>query len=370
MSLTKDRLAACQERLDDSDVLVLFPSQNLHYLTGFNEPAGERPFFLFVFGRTDGIFLVPDLYETQIREETSVSDVRPYGDDENPYDIVNQIANGIENQKGQLYLDDTMWAQFARELRTAFSKPDYRLASEVLSPLRSLKDETEIDALARAATITDEVVEEVRLLGEDVVGMTERDLADWIASKLESKGGNGVLSGPLVASGPNGAKPHHQHSERVIESGEPVVLDFGTRVDGYPSDQTRTLVFGRKPNDYIQEVHDIVREAQTRALEAVEPGVSAERIDQIARDHIDASGYGNEFIHRTGHGIGLDIHEKPYIVDGNSRKLESGMVFSVEPGIYLPGEFGVRIEDIVVVTDDGVDRLNQTSRGWHTSRNQ
>jgi Xaa-Pro aminopeptidase len=143
-----------------------------------------------------------------------------------------------------------------------------------------------------------------------------------------------------------------------------VVLDFGTRVDHYPSDQTRTLVFGGDPGEQYREVHEVVREAQQAGVEAAGPGVTAGAVDAAARAVIEDAGYGEQFIHRTGHGVGLDVHEEPYIVSGSERVLEPGMVFSVEPGIYLPGEFGVRIEDLVVVTEEGCERLNDTDRGW------
>jgi len=260
-----------------------------------------------------------------------------------------------------------MWTQFTLDLQAAVPDADYHLASKLLAPLRARKDAAEIDAMTRAATTTDEVVREVRALGDDVVGMTEEELLNWISGRFEAKGTDGALPGSLVSSGPNGAKPHHSAGDRVIEDGDPVVLDFGTRVDGYPSDQTRTLVFGRDPGERYRRVHQVVRDAQAKAVEAVEPGVTAGYIDRIAREVIDAAGFGDAFVHRTGHGIGLDIHEAPYVVAGNERELEPGMVFTVEPGIYLPGEFGVRIEDVVVVTDHGVERLNETDRGWRTN---
>jgi Xaa-Pro aminopeptidase len=233
----------------------------------------------------------------------------------------------------------------------------------VLAPLRRVKDDAEIDALRRAGRVADRVVDEIRALGSDVAGMTEDALAAEIESRLAAAGGDGVSFEPIVGSGPNGAKPHHAHGDRVVEAGDPVVLDFGARVDGYPSDQTRTLVFGGSPPAEFGRVHDVVREAQEAAVRAVEPGATADAVDRAARDVIE---YGDRFIHRTGHGVGLDVHEEPYIVAGNDLELEPGMVFSVEPGVYLPGRFGVRIEDLVVVTEDGCERLNDADRGWRT----
>jgi Xaa-Pro aminopeptidase len=218
--------------------------------------------------------------------------------------------------------------------------------------------------MRRAAAAADETVRDLRALGADAVGMTETELAAEVADRLEANGGTAVSFEVIAGSGPNGAKPHHTHDDREIRPGDPVVLDFGTRVDGYPSDQTRTLVFDGDPGEKYREVHGVVQEAQQAGVEAVEPGVTAASVDAAAREVIQDAGYGEQFIHRTGHGVGLDVHEEPYIVGGNDRVLEPGMVFSVEPGIYLPDEFGVRIEDLVVVTEDGCERLNGTDRGW------
>ena len=165
----------------------------------------------------------------------------------------------------------------------------------------------------------------------------------------------------IVASGPNGASPHHEPDERVIGPGDSVVIDFGGTVHGYHSDTTRTFHVGEPTADY-REVYEVVRQAQAAGADAVQPGVEAQAVDAVARDIITDAGYGDYFIHRLGHGIGLDGHEDPYLVSGNTQSLEPGMAFSIEPGIYLPGRFGVRIEDIVICTDEGVDRLNRSPR--------
>jgi Xaa-Pro aminopeptidase len=342
----------------------LFPSQNLFYLSGFSETPGERHLLLFVPARGDPVFLVPELYAEQIREESWVADVRTWADDEDPRKHLRSVASDLELSAGRLLVDDTMWARFTQDLHEALPEATFGLASEVVAPLRLRKDDAELDALRRAGRVADQVVEDLRALGDEVLGTTEADLAADIERRLVDAGGNGTSFEVIVGSGPNGAKPHHSHGDRVVEAGDPVVLDFGTRVDGYPSDQTRTLVFGGEPSETFVEVHDVVREAQEAAVAAVEPGVTAGDVDAAARDVVEAAGYGERFIHRTGHGVGLDVHEEPYIVAGSDVELEAGMVFSVEPGVYVPGEFGVRIEDLVVVTDDGCERLNETDRGW------
>ncbi|WP_254546257.1 M24 family metallopeptidase [Halomarina pelagica] len=360
------RARACQERLDarDAAAVVLFPSRNLYYLTGFSETPGERH-LLFVLPRSgDPVFLVPELYGEQVREGTWVADVRTWADDDDPLVHLERVVADCDLPGGRVLLDDTMWARFTQDLRRVLPDASFGLASEALAPLRIRKDEAEVDALRRAGATADRVVEEVRALGPDAVGLTEAELAREIERRLADAGGEGVSFEPLVGSGPNGAKPHHAHSDRTIEAGDPVVLDFGTLVAEYPSDQTRTVVFDGEPPERFVEVHDVVREAQEAAVRTVAPGVTAGAVDAAARGVIEDAGYGERFVHRTGHGVGLDVHEEPYLVAGNERELEPGMVVSVEPGIYLPGEFGVRIEDLVLVTDDGAERLNDADRGW------
>jgi Xaa-Pro aminopeptidase len=358
------RIRDAQAGLADTgaDALILFPSRNTYYLTGFDEEPGERHLFLFVPSSGDPVFLVPELYEEQVRE--TVPDVRTWADGADPTAAVESVVDELSLGDGRLLVDDTMWARFTQTLREACPDATFGLASEVLASLRVHKDDAELDALGQAGTITDDVVRGVRDLGSEAVGMTERDLARHIERRLADAGGQGIPFGPLVGSGPNGALPHHRYGDRTIRAGDPVVLDFGTSVDGYPSDLTRTVVFDGEPPAAFPEVHELVRQAQQAAIEAVEPGATASDVDRAARSLIEAAGYGDQFVHRTGHGVGLDVHEEPYIVSGNDRELEPGMVFTVEPGVYLSGEFGVRIEDVVVVTENGSETLTDADRGW------
>ncbi|GAA0548511.1 aminopeptidase P family protein [Halorubrum ejinorense] len=358
------------ERLDEVGAtgLVAFPSRTLEYLTGFAEEPGERHFFLVVPAASatdpEPALLVPALYETQVREATSVATVRTWADGDDPVAATRTLLADRGLGSGRLLVDDTMWATFTQDLRAAAPGAEWGLASEAVADLRVRKDEAELAALREAAAVADAVVGDLRDLGADAVGMTEAALADWIAERLADRGGRGVSFETVVAAGENGAKPHHGHGDREIRAGEPVVLDFGTRVDGYPSDQTRTLAFGGEPLEEYAAVHEAVREAQAAGVDAVEPGVPASAVDRAAREVIEDAGYGDAFVHRTGHGVGLDVHEEPYLVGGNDRPLAPGMVCSVEPGIYLDGRFGCRIEDLVVVTEDGCERLNRTDRGW------
>ena len=356
--------AARRCRETEADAIVCFPSRNLQYLTGYTEEPGERHQLLVVPAGGDPGFLVPKLSAARIRGATSVDDIRTWSDGDDPVVAVRELLADRGVRAGHLLVDDTMWARFTQDLRTAAPDATWGLASEALADLRIRKDETELAALREAAGIADTVVEELRELGADVVGRTEAELADWIDDRLTAHGGTEPAFETIVAAGENGAKPHHHPGDTAIRTGEPVVVDFGTRVDGYPSDQTRTLAFGGTPPETYRRAHEVVREAQAAAVDAVDPGVPAATVDRAARDVIAEAGYGDAFIHRTGHGVGLDVHEEPYLVAGNDRELEPGMVFSVEPGVYLDGEFGCRIEDLVVVTADGVERLNTTDRGW------
>ncbi|WP_348608364.1 Xaa-Pro peptidase family protein [Halobaculum rarum] len=381
------RLDAVRDRLrdGDADAIVLFPSTNLRYLTGHSEHPSERHFLLFVTADHEPVFLVPELSGEQVRAGTAVNDVRTWADDEGPAAVLASVADDLGLRRGadsdgrdgdgddsddgsHILVDDTMHARFTQDLREVLPGATFGLAGEVLADLRVIKDDAEIAALRHAGEAADAVIRELRADGDDVVGMTEADLARHIEDRLVANGGVGVSFETIVGSGPNGAMPHHTHGNRVIRASDPVVLDFGTRVDGYPSDQTRTLVFGdESPPEGFREVHRVVREAQDAAVDAVEPGVTTGEIDAAARGVIEEAGYGDEFVHRTGHGVGLDVHEEPYVVTGGERELEPGMVFSIEPGVYLSGEFGVRIEDLVVVTDDGCVRLNRTDRDWRTA---
>lgn len=350
------RTRACQRALSAGECLVLFPGPNCQYLTGFRDEPMERHLLLFVPREGEPVFLAPAIYDEQLAK-THVSDVRLWDDGEDPSEGIELILSAIDPDR--LLVDDRLWARFTQDLRAA-TDAAFGLASEVLGDLRIRKDGAEIDAIRRASRLADRVSEDVRAF--DAVGTTEREFAREIDSKLADAGGEGPSFETIVAAGPNGARPHHRHGEREIEAGDPVVLDFGTRVDGYPSDQTRTVVFGEAPERF-EAVHDAVHEAQRAAVGAVEPGVPAEAVDRAAREVIERAGYGEAFTHRTGHGVGIEVHEPPYIVAGNTRELEEGMVFSVEPGIYLEGRFGVRIEDLVVVTAEGCERLNDSPRG-------
>jgi Xaa-Pro aminopeptidase len=222
------------------------------------------------------------------------------------------------------------------------------------------KDAAEVAALRKAGAAVDRV--HARMAELVTPGRTEAEAGAAVAAALLEEG-HAAASFVIVGSGPNGASPHHEVSDRVIEPGDIVVVDIGGPVpEGYYSDSTRTYCVGGEPTAEVRETYDVLLRAQRAAVAAVRPGITAERVDATARTIIADAGFGDYFVHRTGHGIGLDVHEEPYIVAGNDLPLEPGMAFSVEPGIYLPGRWGARIEDIVVVTEDGCDPLNRRPR--------
>ncbi len=368
------RTRRCQDRLEqaDAEAVVLFPSPNLTYTTGIDESPSERHFLLVIPRAGEPAILAPTLAKRDL-EAIWIENVHLCDDEEDPVAVVDTVLEELTAANGKLLVDDRLWATFLLELQSIRPEATFGRASTVFEGLRIRKDAVELEALRRAGALADRVSTEIRRRGPAVVGTTERELADEIDQLLKAGGGLGPAFETIVAAGDHAGRPHHQPTDRKIAAGEPVVLDFGAFVEAnhdtshalYPGDQTRTIVFEGAPSEAYQTVHDTVRRAQQTAVEAVEPGVTAGEIDRVARSVIEEAGYGDAFVHRTGHGVGLEVHEPPYLVAGNERELESGMVFSVEPGIYLDS-FGVRLEDLVVVTEDGCERLNQSPLTWQT----
>jgi Xaa-Pro aminopeptidase len=273
-------------------------------------------------------------------------------DGEDPYHLV----AGRLGRPGRVAVSDNTAALHVLAFRAALGDAEQTLAGPVVRELRMRKDAAEIEALRRAGAAIDRV--HARIAEWLRPGRTEAEVgADITAAIVEE--GHAHADFVIVGSGPNGASPHHDVSDRVIEPGDVVVVDIGGPIpEGYNSDSTRTYAVGEPRDPDVAETYAVLQGAQRAAVEAARPGVSAQEVDAAARDLIAGAGFGEYFIHRTGHGIGLDVHEEPYIVDGNTLPLEPGMAFSVEPGIYQPGRWGARIEDIVVVTADGAESLN------------
>jgi Xaa-Pro aminopeptidase len=347
-----ERLRGVMERVG-VDVTLLSVGADLPYFTGYEASPSERLTVLVVPSGGDPVLFVPLLEAPGV--EAGSFEVRSWSETEDPVDLAASVVNGPR----RVAVGDHMWAVFLTRFQRLWRDTEWVPASQLTSELRLRKEPGEIDLLRRAARGVDRVMD--RIPGEvTFAGRTERQVARDLA-ELTIGEGHESAEFTIVASGPNGASPHHHPGDRVIESGDLVVCDFGGRLGGYYSDSTRTFCVG-EPSDEQREVHEVVWAANEAGRSAVAPGVSCEAIDSATRKVIDQAGSGEYFVHRTGHGIGLEVHEHPYMVSGNGRPLETGMTFSVEPGIYLPGRFGVRIEDIVVCTSDGVESLNESDR--------
>jgi Xaa-Pro aminopeptidase len=335
-----------------AEVMLLSIGADLPYLTGYQAMPLERLTMLVVGVDSEPVLVVPQLEAPRV--EPGPFALRPWGETEDPLAMVAEMCRGA----GAIAIGDQTWSVFLLGLQAQLPTAAFRSATPITRTLRAKKDSREVEFLRRAATGADRV--SAHLAGLKFSGHTEQEISRLVTRMTLEEDHDQALFW-IVASGPNSASPHHEPTDRVIEPGDLVVVDFGGKHRGYCSDTTRTFSVG-EPDAQQVEVHAAVRAAQEAATAAVAPGVSAEEIDQIARRTITDAGYGEYFIHRTGHGIGLEGHEHPYLVEGNSEKLEPGMCFSIEPGIYLPDRFGVRIEDIVTVTNVGVESLNQANR--------
>ncbi|MBV9280144.1 MAG: aminopeptidase P family protein [Chloroflexi bacterium] len=353
---TRQRLSQVQALMtgDGLDLLLVTPSADLRYLTGYARHASERPTILAVRPEGDPLMLVPAL-EAPGATETGVRLVR-YGETDNPFAALSSALGSID--ASQIAISDQAWARTLLGLQAALDAT-FVPASPLLRRLRMVKGPDELDRLERAGRAVDAAT--ARIVEMPFAGRTERQIADEINRLIREQGVEVAEWGPIVASGPNSASAHHLTGTREIREGDAVILDFGCSLEGYQADTTRTVSVG-PPSDELRRVYAAVQEAQQAGVDAARPGVPAQAVDRAARAVIERAGYGEYFVHRTGHGLGLEAHEDPYIVEGNELVLEPGMVFSVEPGIYLPERFGVRIEDIVALTERGAKRLNNASR--------
>ncbi|PSM37676.1 peptidase M24 family protein [Streptomyces dioscori] len=351
-----ERAARAADAAGLAGVLVA-PGPDLVWLTGYAPPAAtERLTLLVLAAGQDPVLIVPALEAPDAEKAVGAPalELRDWIDGKDPYTTTAPLLDA----SGRFGVSDNAWALHLLGLQKELPGTSYVSLSEGLPMLRAVKDGAELDRLAAAGAAADATYEEI--LKVAFAGRRESDVAGDLADLLRHFGHEQV-DFTVVGSGPNGASPHHEAGPRVIEHGDTVVLDFGGLKHGYGSDTSRTVHVG-EPGAEEQRVHDVVRAAQQAAFEAVRPGIACQDVDRVARAHITEAGYGDRFIHRTGHGIGVTTHEPPYMIEGEKQLLVPGMCFSVEPGIYLPGRFGVRIEDIVTVTEDGGRRLNDTPR--------
>ncbi|NEA96715.1 aminopeptidase P family protein [Actinospica acidiphila] len=338
--------------------LLVAPGPDLVWLTGYTPPAvTERLTLLVLAAGREPVLVVPTLEAPDAEKATGAPSLalRDWTDGKDPY----ALTAALLADRGRFGVSDNAWALHLLGLQQALPGTSYVSLTEALPMLRAVKDAAELERLAAAGAAADAAFEEIRNVRFS--GRPESEVAADLAALLR-RFGHSQVDFTIVASGPNGANPHHEAGDRRIERGDMVVLDFGGLKDGYGSDTSRTVHVG-EPTEEERRVHDLVREAQEAGFRAVRPGAACQDVDRAARAVIADAGYGEYFVHRTGHGIGVTTHEPPYMIEGEERPLVPGMCFSVEPGVYLPGRFGVRIEDIVTVTADGGRRLNDTERG-------
>jgi Xaa-Pro aminopeptidase len=354
-----ERMARARQVMTEQGVDFLFitPSSDLTYMLGYPAHASERMTVLCVPREGEAFVVAPTLEASRLASRRDIVDVHRWEETESPSELTARLVEGAAGSA--IAISDQTWSVFLLRLQQALPEASFVPGTNVIRALRMVKDDYEVEQLRHAGRQTDLAWEEF-VETYELTGKTERQAAEEIRRLLRKRGlpGDGFT---IVGSGPNSASPHHMTSERVIQNGDAVVFDFGTTWNHYWSDLTRTVHVG-EPSDEFRRVYDIVLEANRAARAAVRPGVPCEAIDKAARDVIEAAGYGEYFIHRVGHGLGLDGHEEPYMVRGNTLPLEPGMVFSDEPGIYIPGRFGVRIEDILVCTADGAESFNDARR--------
>jgi len=367
----RDRITAARDLAREAGfgAILVGVGADMRYLAGYPAMPLERLTMLVIPAAGDWALVVPRLEATPARScPPAAAGLLPVVTWDEADDAHALVASMVREDAGpgplRIAVSDDLPSRHLLRLQERLADATFELASPILGRLRIVKDDDEIGLLTEAAHAADRVV--AQIAGGRLVGRTEADVAREVRERLIAEGHDEAHLA-IVGSGPNSASPHHEASERVIAAGEPIVLDIGGTIDGYGSDITRTLwVTGgdpaKGPDDRFRHLFGVLLAAQVAATKAVRPGVAAEAIDRTARDIIDGEGYAENFFHRTGHGIGLEGHEDPYLVAGNAAPLTDGMAFSIEPGIYLPGRYGARIEDIVVCGPDGPIVLNNESR--------
>ena len=352
------RIARLQEELKTRkyDLFVTEPSTNFQYFTGYNPGRSERLILLMVPLTGAPALICPSFEVERIKRNSVISDVRGWEEQHNPWDLVRMAGREMKppRRAGTAAVEPTTSYQSYLQLADKLSGWKFENGAVVTERLRIIKSPEEIELIRRAIAVTEAAI--AATFSQLAVGMTERDVARLLSGEMASRGAPG---GGLVQFGPSSALPHGGPSAGQLARETVVLIDAGSRVEGYTSDITRTIWFGDAPSDEFKKVYNLVHDAQTAALETAKPFTTqCQELDRAARKVITDGGYGQYFTHRLGHGMGMDGHESPYMVEGNEIRLEPGMVFTDEPGIYQLNKFGVRIEDDCVMTDSGVEVLS------------
>ncbi|MCC6805014.1 MAG: aminopeptidase P family protein [Anaerolineae bacterium] len=359
MTAYEQRAERAQRLMQERGIDWLFVSHStdLLYLIGFTKQQSERLVLLMIPRDGRPKMVVPGFETSVFQKYATFFDLVGWEETENPVEKVAALVGGDASGK-TIAIGDQRHALFLLRIQQVLSGANYRPGQEITAQLRMIKTPDEVAQLRIAAEGADRSYE--ALFTQSLAGMSELEVLRFLHAQLLANSHQTVGNG-IVGAGAHGASPHHKTSDTRLQMGDAVVVDFGGGVNGYRSDITRTFQLG-EPADEFRKIYEITREAQQLGFEAVKPGVTTEYIDEVTRGYIARHGYGDYFLHRTGHGIGLDGHESPYLVKGDQTMLREGMTFSIEPGIYLAGKYGVRIEDIVVVTATGGERLNQSPR--------
>lgn len=327
-------------------------SPNMYYLTDFYDVQRERFIGLFISSVGDPVLLIPEFNYGQISETVSIKNIITWTELEDPFEKMASIVKERKLSTSKIAVDDTLRSSFLLALQEKLPQVKFIGGSKFVSLLRQIKSNYEKDLMMYIGKIHDKVME--KAFSAIQAGASELKIATLIENTFKEFGAKYGGLVPIVASGPYSAQPHYTATEKIITDGEPVLIDTGGVWKYYRSDMTRNVFVGKPPEEYLK-IYNIVKKAQEAGIQSVRPGRTCEEIDRIVRKIIEKEGYGQYFIHRTGHGIGIDAHEEPYIIEGNKLVLEPGMTFSIEPGIYLPGKYGVRIEDCVIVTERGAE---------------
>jgi len=353
-----DRLTNLRNKMSSEgvDFLALGPGAHLQWLTGLHPHGDERP-LLFCVTQSYAGFLMPSLEAESLGQHTDLP-MELWSDTDGPKAAFQAVlkASGASSAKS-IVLDETMRADFAGLVLDAMPSVKRQFGMSTVGSLRMRKDDTEYQAQKHNAGLADKALQSA--WAQIKPGLSELDVAQMVTDSFKASGAKPLFT--IVGAGGNGAFPHHQTGNTKLKTGDAIVMDVGATVGGYTSDITRMAVVGEAPDGY-QQVHDVVERAVQAALAAAKPGVKAHVIDDAARSVINDAGYGEYFMHRTGHGMGVEVHEEPYITAASQTVMDEGMVFSIEPGIYLPGRFGIRLEEIVILRTDGPEIYSELTR--------
>jgi Xaa-Pro aminopeptidase len=356
----KSRAQKAQLQMQEQgiDTLLIGPGSNMFYLTGIHAMASERLYMMILPKEGTPLIVLPELEKLGASEHATYFDLVSWTDSEG---YTKALGKSLDKSAKKIAVDNYLYSQYLIDVQHELGSASFVKGSEVMRSLRIHKSPEELEIMKQAAANADKTLAELKQMQWS--GRRESDLMTD-AQRILTGNGQSKMEFCIVGSGANGAKPHHHTGDKTIEPGDVVVFDFGGPYQGYPSDMTRTLlVEGGSPDPDYLKVHEIVDQARQAAHAAVKIGATCESVDAAARGVITDAGYGEYFVHRTGHGIGVDLHEDPYIREGNQELLEEGMTFSIEPGIYLQGRFGVRIEDIAIVTKNGSENINLSPHG-------